>query len=92
MDESWSTTVSEIYNSDPVFWVENECVWSKMTFFRWLVVLEGTFMPPPPLNFECGPDASVVTCPWYPKRCSNFNFSIFGGTFVACLGGILEVL
>ena len=44
MDKSWFPSVSEIYNPEPVFWVENECVWSKMTFFRWLEVLEGTFI------------------------------------------------
>ena len=44
MDKPWFPTVSEIYNPEPVFWVENECVWSKMTFFRWLEVLEGTFI------------------------------------------------
>ena len=43
-DKSWFPTVSEIYNPEPVFWVENECVWSKMTFFRWLEVLGGTFV------------------------------------------------
>ena len=43
VDKSWFPTVSEIKNPEPVFWVENECVWSKMTFFRWLEVLEGTF-------------------------------------------------
>ena len=26
-------TVSEIYNPEPVFWVENECVWVKNDFF-----------------------------------------------------------
>ena len=30
--------------SEPVSWVENECVWPKMTFFRRLEVLEGTFI------------------------------------------------
>ena len=44
MDKSWFPTVSEIYNPEPVSWVENECVWSKITFFRWLEVLEGTFI------------------------------------------------
>ena len=43
MDKSWFPTVSEIYHPGPVFWVENECVWSKMTFFRWLEVLEGFY-------------------------------------------------
>ena len=32
MDKSWFPTVSEMYNPLPVFWVENECVWSKMTY------------------------------------------------------------
>ena len=41
VDKSWFPTVSEIYIPEPVFWVENECVWSKMTFFRWLEVLGG---------------------------------------------------
>ena len=44
MDKSWFPTVSDIYNPLPVFWVENECIWSKMTFFRRLEVLEGTFI------------------------------------------------
>ena len=44
MDKSWFPTVSEIKNPEPVSWVENECVWSKMTFFRRLEVLEGTFL------------------------------------------------
>ena len=44
MDKSWFPTVSEIKNPEPVSWVENECVWPKMTFFRRLEVLEGTFI------------------------------------------------
>ena len=44
MDKSWFPTVSEIFYPEPVSWVENECVWSKMTVFRWLEVLEGTFI------------------------------------------------
>ena len=44
MDKSWFPVVSEIKNPELVSWVENECVWSKMTFFRWLEVLEGTFI------------------------------------------------
>ena len=34
MDKSWFPTVSEIKNPEPVSWVENECVWPKMTIFR----------------------------------------------------------
>ena len=44
MDKSWFPTVSEIKNREPVSWVENEYVWAKMTFFRWLEVLGGTFV------------------------------------------------
>ena len=32
-----------MHHPEPVSWVENECVWSKMTFFRWLEVLDGDF-------------------------------------------------
>ena len=43
MDKSWFPTVSEIKNPEPVSWVENECVWSKITFFPMVGGLGGDF-------------------------------------------------
>ena len=43
VDKSWFPTVSEIKNPEPVSWVENECVWSKMTFFPMVGGLGGDF-------------------------------------------------
>ena len=70
-------------------------VWSERSepgdrylfFFRYyLTTTDG------PLIFEFGPDTSVVTCPWYPKRCSNFGFSIFDGflAFFLFLGSFFD--